>query len=142
MRTIKRLLTVGVLALGLLLAAPDLVSAAEAVDANEGAVLTFDVTTWGLLQSLVVPLVVGLVLKATASSRLKVLAQLVINAAGALIGSAVILDGVATFSKPTLTLWAITTVGTIATHYGVWKPIGVTGAEPTVPVLAPSKGLG
>lgn len=141
MRVIRKLLIAGALALGLVLvgAAPALAEA-ERVVPTEANVLTFSATTWSAIQSVLAPIVVGLLVKAAASDRVKVLMNLAVNAVGALLGSFVVLDGVATLSKSTLTLWALGTVGSIAMHYGVWRPVDVTA--PTSKVLLPTVGVG
>lgn len=141
MKSIRKALVVVALGLGLVIvgAAPA-VAAAERVVPTESTVLTFDTTTWSTLQSVIVPIVVGLLVKAAASDRLKVLANIAVNAVGALLGSFVVLDGVATLSKPTLTMWVFGTIGSIATHYGIWKPLNVTSS--TSKVLLPTVGVG
>lgn len=136
------MLSVAVVLLAVVLGATPAWAAGDPVASREGSVLTVDSTTWSLLQGLAVPLLVGLVTRASATSRVKVLVQLLINALGALFAAFYVLDGVAVLSSSTFVNWMISTVTTIALHYGLWKPIGVTGSSPSVGVLLPDVGIG
>lgn len=123
-------------------AAPTWAADGEAIAPTTARVVTFSVVTWVALQSFVVPLIVGIVTKATASSPLKAVVNIVVNALGSLLGSVVVLNDVATISTATLGLWAMSTIGAIALHYGIWKPVGATGSNPRTNILAPGSGLG
>jgi hypothetical protein len=84
-----------------------------------------------------VPLAVGLLTKLHAPAGVKVAVNLVLTAVVTLIVNAYVVDtGVAVISDEMLSQWIITTVISIATYYGVYKPLAVPGK------LAPTIGLG
>ena len=56
--------------------------------------------------------------------------MIVINAVGGRLSSFVVTDA-AYISKATLLAWLLGTLGTIGAHYGVWKPLNVTGSTPS-----------
>lgn len=106
------------------------------------AAFSVDAATWTLVQIAIVPLVVGLLTKASASNRLKVFANLALSAVGTLLALVTEVNGVAVVSRQALVLWAVGVLGAVASHYGIWRPLGVTGSAPTTNVLSPSRGLG
>lgn len=126
----------------LVLVAAPVAAAGEAVVSRDGSVVTVPQMTWQLLTGVLAPIVVGLVTKAAASTPLKVVVNLVVAAVAGVIGTVTIIDGVAVLSTATVGNALTTLVVSIAMHYGLWKPLGVTGSEPTMGVLAPQVGLG
>jgi hypothetical protein len=84
----------------------------------------------------VIPIVVGLITKLDASSKLKGAFLLVLNLVqGALIAGTTT-TGDAVFTKDSLILFAVGVATSLATYYGVYKPADV----PTK--LAPEFGIG
>lgn len=139
-RALFGLLSVAIIVVGF--CSPVAAATGDVVAPRASDVVSVNLGLWSVIQGLIVPLVVGILVKATANSTFKVLVQIIVNAIGALIGSVVILDGVATISKATILMWAVATIATISTHYGIWKPTGVTGSTPSTNALAPTRGLG
>lgn len=137
----KFLIVLGALVVLSVLFAPFAHAEGDVVQPREGAVFSIDLGLWTMVQSYIVPLVVGLVLKATATTGLKVVTNIVVNAVGSLLASVVILDGVATISKATIMVWLLSTIGAIAAHYGFWKPLNVTGSTDATNKLIPTLGF-
>jgi len=129
-------------ATALVWASPAVAADGDPVTPTTGEVLTMSFAAWTIVQSFVVPLVVGVLTRVAASGPLKVVVQIVVNALGALLGNVVVLDGVAVLSVPTLVMWGLGVAGTVAAHYGVWKPIEVTGSSPATNRLLPAVGIG
>lgn len=98
--------------------------------------ITLNSTIATLIASALIPLVVGLLTKVTASAKLKAIVSIVLNAIQALIVSSVTSDGSAVISTQTLILWAIGVATSIGSYLGVWKPADINQK------LAPSFGLG
>lgn len=93
-----------------------------------------------LLVSLVIPVVTGLLTKASLSSGIKGLITLVLNAVNALIVGATLADGTAAFSQETLVVFLFGLAISVATYVGVYKPLNVTSNEGGL--LAPAHGIG
>lgn len=136
------LATLGAIAFVLLLASPVFAADGEMVTPTTGTVLTMSLVSWSVIQGTVLPIVVGILTKVSAPDPIKVLINLLLNAAGGLVAVVVVSDGVATLSLNAIVAAGLGFVSSIATHYGFWKPLGVTGSQPTTNRLLPSVGLG
>lgn len=92
---------------------------------------------WNMVIAVLIPLVVGLVTKASASSAVKSVALIVANGINALAQQAMNDNGFVTHA--TLRTFVTSLVVSIAMYYGVWKP--TTTAE-KVQNVAPTFGAG
>ena len=92
-----------------------------------------------VLVALVIPVLVGLATKVSASDRIKAVVMIVLAAVGALVVNATQSDGSAVLSAAMLSDWAITTATAVAAYLGVLKPL-TNGALNSR--LAPTIGLG
>lgn len=84
------------------------------------------------LIAFLLPLFIGFITKAALPERAKATIMLVVTAIASLIASTqtgAVLDG------DTLQLWGKSVVITVASYYGVWKPVGLGN-------IAPAKGIG
>lgn len=88
------------------------------------------VSTWLPFVAFLLPLVVGFVSKSTLSQQGKTFIMLVLTGLAALLSQVDANAGILTVE--TLTTWIGTTVVTIASYYGVWKPIGAGNIAPKV----------
>lgn len=86
--------------------------------------------------SLVLPLGVGIVTKASASTQLKQVTLLVATGVATLINTHLTDTGDAILSWNTVAYWGIALVATIASYLGFYKPYDANSH------LAPSTGLG
>lgn len=92
------------------------------------------VGSWLPLVALFIPLVVGLVTKLNASSKVKSLAMIFITGVSSLAYQVDAGGGILT--RQTAGAWAMSIVIATATYLGVWKPLEVTQK------LLPNNGLG
>jgi len=76
-----------------------------------------------LITSLFIPIVVGIVVKANASTAIKNVVMIVTTGVVTLINANVTDTGSAVLSTETLTYWAISIVATIAAYLGLYKPV-------------------
>jgi len=86
--------------------------------------------------SLVLPLVIGLVTKYSASAQVKQIVLLIATGAATLLNANLTDSGYAVLSWNTVALWGISLVATIATYLGIYKPHEVNQK------LAPEVGFG
>lgn len=148
MRILKRLLVVVGVALMLLAVtqgtAHAQVDAADEVGFTASAwTLVVAAGAWQLVNLLGIPVLHGLLVKAQASARLKVAATFALTALSTLVSYVVVRpDGTAVLSSSSLTMWAVSLAVTITGHYGIYKPLGVTGSTPTTTALQPTRGIG
>lgn len=84
-----------------------------------------DISLLATLAGVIVPLLVGLVTKLDAPGGLKAFLNAGLSAAGGLV--ATVVPGAFQW-HPFLAAWATTWVVSIATHYGLWKPTGISEA--------------
>jgi hypothetical protein len=101
--------------------------------------LTVDPMVVSILIGTVLPIVVGLVTKLKASSRLKALLLLTLSAVQGLIVNSTLGDGAAVLSADTLLVAAIGWVSAVASYYGLLTP---TGVSPKVNEKTAHFGLG
>jgi len=80
-----------------------------------------------------VPLLIGLLVKSTASQQVKSVVMIVVTGLVTL-GSQVEASG-GILTKDTAVAWVFSIIVAISTFYGVWKPIGLGN-------IAPDKGIG
>ncbi len=88
------------------------------------------VSTWLPFLAFFLPLVIGLVTKSTLSEKGKTVVMLVLTGVAALLSQVDANAGLLTVEM--LTTWVGTVVVTIASYYGVWKPIGAGNVAPKV----------
>lgn len=84
--------------------------------------ITIDATLTSLIIATLLPLVVGVITKASAPSWVRVVALIVLNAIGGAIAVSITDDGAAVVSKETMINTLQMVVQSIAVYYGVWKP--------------------
>lgn len=87
--------------------------------------ITLDLAMWAFLGGTVVPILVGLVTKLSAPSSVKGLVNLVLSMIAGLIATAIATDGVLSQTAVVAAFMAL--IASVATYYGVLKPVGVTG---------------
>lgn len=92
-----------------------------------------------LISSLLIPLLHGVIVKSNADDRSKVALTLALTGISGLV-AAVINDG-GTFTTDLLVAWGTTFVVTITTHYGLYKPLAVTGSDGVIQRLTKGQGL-
>lgn len=94
----------------------------------------------GIIISAVIPILVGLITKATLSSGAKAVFMLILNAVNALVTTAVTTDGSAIITRQAFANFVIGVVISVAAYYGVYKPNNVTSDAGGK--LAPTVGIG
>jgi hypothetical protein len=108
-------------------------------DVNSVASIQISSLTVQLILSMVIPLVVGLLTKISTSSGVKAVLMLVLNAVQTLIVQATMADGTAIIDQSTFIAWALALVVSVATYFGVYKPLNITSSTPDGK-LAPNSG--
>lgn len=91
------------------------------------------IAAWLPLVAFFLPLVIGLISKSTLSTRGKTAVMLVLTGVAALASQVDANAGILTIEMATA--WIGTTIVTIGSYYGVWKPLGAGN-------IAPDKGIG
>jgi len=135
MRFFKRLLA-GVAVAVSVLALPGVVHAQEVAPAAESHSVTFSQPVWTVLTAVALPVAIGLLLKVSASPRVKVIVAIVVTVATALVERAVLLpDGSAVLTR-TAFIDVMVLVVSSQTAYKLWDKSS-DAAE-----LAPKLGLG
>lgn len=89
-----------------------------------------------LITGLLLPVLVGLITKAQASKRVKVVANMVLSAVAALILNSVNSEGMAVLSGDMVLTWAVQTAVSIASYITVYKPLNLNDKT------APGFGVG
>jgi hypothetical protein len=87
-----------------------------------------------------IPLVTGILTKATLSPGIKGIITVVLNAVAAAVTTAVVADGSAVFSNQALLTFALGLVASTAAYYNVWNPNKLTSNPDGK--LAPNSGIG
>lgn len=129
------LVTVCALTAGWLLA-PTIVSAADTglvVEGSSEFIITKPI--WTMLTGLVLPFVVALITKASASSTFKGVIGIILAALAALIERATLTDGGAVFTSALLFDVLMVYGPQLLTYLGVWKQVDLNSK------IAPTKGL-
>ena len=88
---------------------------------------------WLPIVGFVLPLVIGLITKASLSKGAKAVVMLVLTGVASLINQVDANAGILTVEM--LNTWLGTMLVTVASYYGVWKPLGAGN-------IAPEKGIG
>lgn len=88
---------------------------------------------WLPIAAFLLPLVVGLVTKSTLSEKAKTVVMLLLTGVASLLSQVDSNAGLLTVEM--VTTWIGTMVVTIASYYGVWKPVGAGN-------IAPKAGIG
>lgn len=97
---------------------------------------TLDPTNLVIITSIIIPLLVGIITKNTASAQVKTVMNIVVTAVVTLIGNAMNESGAAVFSEEMLVNFILSLVISISTYYGVYKPIEIPAKT------LPNKGVG
>jgi len=90
---------------------------------------------WLIYLAPFIPLVVGLITKATLSSKLKAFTMIIVNGLAALAYQ--VESGGGILTKEMAAAWGFGIVVSAASYAGVWKPLGATSDT-----IAPKAGLG
>jgi hypothetical protein len=110
--------------------------AADTVVPRDDTVITVPLALATVVAGIVIPIVHGLAVRFGAPAAVKVLVGLLLSAVAGLINTAVVLDGVAVFSKTAIVAAALAWVTQVATYLNVFKPLGAPEK------LAPNVGIG
>lgn len=94
-----------------------------------------------LVVSLFIPILTGIVTKASLASYWKGLITLVLNLVNAAVVGAVVVDGSAVWSEQTLIVALIGMAISVATYLGIYKPASLTSST-NDGKLGPNSGLG
>lgn len=98
--------------------------------------IEFDALTVSFLLSLVIPVLTGLITKATAVPAVKQVTTIVLGGVASLIATNTMQDGTAVISKETGLLWAMNIGIAITTYLGYYKPNNANAK------LSPNRGIG
>ena len=98
--------------------------------------MTISVLAVTILIGCAIPIIIGLITKLNASSKLKGALLLVLNLVQGAIIASTTATGDAVFTKDSLILFAVGVSISLATYYGVYKPSDVPAK------LAPDFGIG
>lgn len=101
--------------------------------------LTIDALVVTMLVGTILPILVGLVTKSTASSGLKGVALLFLSAVQGFVVNQTVADGSAVFTTEGVLLALLGFVAAVASYFGVLKP---TGAAPAVQEKTSNFGIG
>lgn len=89
-----------------------------------------------VIVGVLLPILVGLVTKAEAPAKVKIVVNMVLSAAGALVVNSVNDLGVAVISWEMFAAWLMQTVVAVASYVGVYKPLDFDAKA------APTRGVG
>jgi hypothetical protein len=105
---------------------------------------TLDAWTVQVASTLVIPIIVGALVKAKASPWLKSLVNLVLVSVSTLIAANVNDAGAAVFSKQTLVVWAVGLTVSVMAYLGVYQNLPTPAGKPNGinNLLGPSFGIG
>lgn len=112
--------------------------------------LKLDALTVSTLISFIIPVLTGVLTKATLATAWKGVITLVLNGVAAFVTSATLVDGTATITQQAIVQWALGMAISVAMYTGIYKKAGITsstytpsGTDVAVPgKLAPAVGLG
>jgi hypothetical protein len=88
--------------------------------------------------SIIIPVVVGLISKASLPGAVKAAILLALNALNALIVTAITIDGSAVLTKEAFINFVFGVVVSVASYFGVYRPARITSHG----VLGPTVGIG
>lgn len=89
---------------------------------------SLDISPWLPYVSVFLPVAIGLFYKSGASKAVKTAIMLVVTALVTLLNQ--ITDSSGILTGEAFQAWLFTTITTIATYYGVWKPLGLGNPAP------------
>lgn len=98
---------------------------------------TLDVSGWLPYVSAILPVVIGGLYKASLSERAKAVIMLIATAVVALVNQLTESEGILTGGA--FQAWGFALITTVATYYGVWKPLGLGNIKPDVGI-GPASG--
>lgn len=93
-----------------------------------------------IIISTAIPIITGLLTKATLPSWIKGVMTIILNAVNALVVNATLADGTAVISQETFVVWVLGVVTSIAIYAGVYKPAHITSSGDGK--LKPESGIG
>lgn len=99
------------------------------------AVIVISAVALALYVSPLLSLVVALITKATAPSGLKAAVLVVLSAVTAIVAPVVQNGGDLALDSKTLGAFAAVLIAAISAHFGVWKPLGLTGSAGVVSAM-------
>ena len=88
--------------------------------------LVLDATFVMMFTATLIPLLVGLITKINASSMVKSVSMIVLNALAAFVTTSTLADGSAVFTKEGFIAFGIGVGQSVAIYLGIWKPTGVS----------------
>lgn len=103
-------------------------------------VLELDLATWAFIGGIAVPIVVGVLTKVHLHPGVKGLVNLVLSAVVGLIATAQATDGV--LSQEAVVATGIALLTSVAMHFGIWRPMQVTGSSGVVQEATRNFGIG
>lgn len=111
-------------------------TAAPLTTEDVGSQFVITSPVWTVLTGLLLPIVVGLITKASASNRFQAIVGIVVAAVGALVLRATTVDGAGVLDKALVLDIALVYIPQIASYLGIWKQFDLNQKT------APNSGLG
>lgn len=140
MKAFRRVLAFAATAVTLFMVSPASVyaqdEAAPVVTEDVGSKFIITSPVWTILTGLLLPIVVGLITKASASNRFQAVVGIVVAAVGALVLRATTVDGAGVLDKALVLDVALVYIPQIASYLGIWKNFELNQKT------APKSGLG
>jgi hypothetical protein len=102
--------------------------------------ISFNLPLLAFLSATVIPILVGLLAKANASGGVKAILSVLLSAGAGLITVAI--DGGGLLTQEMATAWFYAFVAAQAGHFGLLKPLKITGAGGAVPQATADVGIG
>lgn len=96
--------------------------------------------SWLPYVALFLPLVVGLLVKTSASKSTKTAVMLVITGLSSLAYQ--VDQGGGILTKEMAGAWVMSVIIAVTSHYGIWRNLPAPGEAPNLSELAPNKGVG
>jgi uncharacterized membrane protein len=139
--TLRRVLAALMIVVAGILAIPSMVFADEGPIAPVAVVgdphtVTLTPMAWTIITGLILPFVIALVMKASASSTFKGVMAIVLAAVAAVVERATLADGTAVFTTGLLVDVLLVYAPQLLTYVGLWQHVDLNGK------IAPTKGLG
>lgn len=107
---------------------------------DNGFEIILDLSTWAVIGGTFVPILVGVLTKVNLHGGVKAVVNLVLSCIVGLIATAQTTDGV--LSQEAIFAAGLALVTSMAMHFGVWKPMEVTGSSGVVQRATARFGLG
>jgi len=102
--------------------------------------VTIDLDTLNLLVAVVLPILVALVTRRFAASWFKAVTLLALSVLSGWLGDLAAHDGTFVLGRAVAEI-VVAFVVAVAAHYGLWKPVGLTGSGGLVATVVPA-GVG